>query len=46
MTKTRYMVKYILQFTEKILNVFYDSTEIIDNKKIIFKSLWKWLIEN
>ena len=24
----------------------YDSIEIIDNKKILFKPLWKWLIEN
>ena len=24
----------------------YDSNEIIDNKKIVFKPLWKWLIEN
>jgi uncharacterized protein len=24
----------------------YDSVEIIDNEKIIFKPLWKWLIQN
>jgi len=29
-----------------IITEDYDSTEIIDDKKIIFKSLWKWLIEN
>ncbi len=29
-----------------IITKGYDSTEIINDKKIIFKSLWKWLIEN
>jgi uncharacterized protein len=29
-----------------IITEDYDSTEVIENKKIIFKSLWKWLIEN
>ena len=29
-----------------IITENYDSTETINNKKIIFKPLWKWLIEN
>jgi len=29
-----------------ILTEEYDATKVIDEKKIIFKSLWKWLIEN
>lgn len=29
-----------------IITEYYDSIETVENKKIIFKSLWKWLIEN
>jgi len=29
-----------------IITEDYDSTELIENKKIVFKPLWKWLIEN